>query len=236
MRKIHAVLLVAFAFLLLQACSHSTMDALREKEFTEDEIYPPVDETGEGVKSPGSLWSENAKINDMFSDSRARRVGDIVTVRIIESSSADKEAKTEASRTSSTDHSVSSFLGLPLDQSSVFGYKLKPEVSTDSSSEFEGDGKTSRRGTLTAVVPARITRVLPSGNYLIKGKKQIRVNDEAQYIVVSGMIRPDDILWNNSVLSTTIADLKVDYYGKGILGDQQGKGFLARVIDKVWPF
>jgi len=54
--------------------------------------------------------------------------------------------------------------------------------------------------------------------------------------VVSGIIRPEDILWNNSVMSTSIADLKVDYYGSGILGDQQSKGFLARAIDKIWPF
>ncbi len=71
---------------------------------------------------------------------------------------------------------------------------------------------------------------------MIRGRKQIRVNDEAQYIVVSGIIRPEDILWNNSVMSTSIADLKVDYYGSGILGDQQSKGFLARAIDKIWPF
>ncbi|HPC47630.1 MAG TPA: flagellar basal body L-ring protein FlgH [Deltaproteobacteria bacterium] len=233
------MLIVMLAAALLGAaggCAHSSMDASMEREFAEDELYPPAEESVEGVKSPGSLWSENAKFYDMYSDRRARRVGDVVTVQIVESSSADKEAKTEASRSSSTDNSVSSFLGLPLDHSSVFGYTVKPEVSTSSTSEFEGDGKTSRKGTLTAVVAARITRVLPSGNYLLKGKKQIRVNDEAQYIVVSGIVRPDDIMWNNAVVSTKIADLRVDYYGKGILGDQQNKGFLARVIDKVWPF
>lgn len=224
------VLMVATA---LSACSHT---ADRGRDFTEDELSLPVEEFTSDVKSPGSLWSENAKFYDMFSDHKARRVGDIVVVQVLESSSADKEAKTEANRESSTDHSVTSFLGLPLDRSSIFGYSLKPEVQTDSSSEFSGDGKTSRKGTLTAVVAARITRVLPSGNFVIRGKKQIRVNDEAQYIVVSGIIRPEDILWNNSVMSTTIADLKVDYYGSGIIGDQQNKGFLARAVDKVWPF
>jgi flagellar L-ring protein precursor FlgH len=235
MRTVQLVLIAAAA-IAAAACSHGTMGSMMEREFTEEDLYPPVEELDTGVKTPGSLWSEGAKINDIFSDSRARRVGDIVMVQIIENSSADKEAKTETSKTTTMNHSVSSFLGLPLDHSSVFGYKIRPEVSADSSSEFEGDGKTSRKGTLTAVVSTRITRVLPSGNYLIKGKKQIRVNDEAQYILISGMIRPDDIMWNNSVLSTNIADLKVDYYGKGILGDQQNKGLIARVIDKIWPF
>jgi flagellar L-ring protein precursor FlgH len=123
-----------------------------------------------------------------------------------------------------------------MDQSSIFGYKIKPEVQTNGSSTFKGDGKTTRKGTLSAVVSARIMRVLPSGNFAVKGKKQIRVNDEEQYITVSGIIRPEDIMGNNSVMSANVADLKVDYYGSGILGDQQNKGFLARAIDKIWPF
>lgn len=232
MKVVHTLILLMMSA-ALAACSHN---AAREQDFAEDELAMPVEETPDEARSPGSLWTPGAKFYDMYSDHKARQVGDIVIVQIIESSSADKEAKTEATRESSTDHSVTSFLGLPLDRSSIFGYKVKPEVQTDSSSEFTGDGKTSRKGTLTAVVSSRVVRVLPSGNFVIKGKKQIRVNDEAQYIMVSGIIRPEDILWNNSVMSTNIADLKVDYYGSGILGDQQNKGFLARAIDKIWPF
>ncbi len=231
--KAGTILVLIMVAAALAACSHTTD---RGREFADDELSQPVEEEINDVKSPGSLWSENAKFYDMFSDHRARRVGDIVIVQIIESSSADKEAKTEATRESSMDHSVSNFLGLPLDRSSIFGYGIEPGIQAESASEFSGDGKTSRKGTLNAVVSARVTRILPTGNFVIRGRKQIRVNDEAQYIVVSGIIRPEDILWNNSVMSTSIADLKVDYYGSGILGDQQSKGFLARAIDKIWPF
>lgn len=216
----------------LAACSHTPV----EGDFMEDELSMPADVGIETIQNPGSLWTPSAKFFDMYSDHKASHAGDIVMVQIVESSSADKEASTEASRASSIDNSVTNFLGLPLDQSSIFGYGLEPTVQTDSSSNFTGDGKTSRKGTLTAVVSARVTRLLPSGNMVIKGKKQIRVNDEAQYIVVSGIIRPEDIQWNNSVMSPNIADLKVEYYGSGILGDQQNKGFLARAIDKIWPF
>jgi flagellar L-ring protein precursor FlgH len=163
-------------------------------------------------------------------------VGDLVIVQIVESSSADKEATTEASKDSSIDSSVTNFLGLPINESSVFGKHVEPTVKLSGSTKFTGDGKTSRKGTLSASVTSQVIRVLPSGNYVIKGKKQIRVNDEAQYIVVSGVIRPEDILWNNSIISTKIADLKVDYYGDGIIGDQQSKGLIARVLDKIWPF
>lgn len=231
--KVMNYLMILLVSAVLAACSHP---GVNDRDFAEEELSPPVEEQADDVKSPGSLWTPSAKFYDMFSDHKAKRIGDLVVVQIIESSSADKEAKTEASRENSVDNSVSNFLGLPLDRSSVLGYGLEPAIQTDSSSEFSGDGKTSRKGTLNAVVTARVMRILPSGNFVIKGKKQIRVNDESQYIVVSGIIRPEDILWNNSVMSTNIADLKVDYYGAGILGDQQNKGFLARAIDKIWPF
>ncbi len=231
--KARTVLMLLGTLAALAACSHT---AGREGEFAEDELSPPVMDQPDFRQSPGSLWSPGAKFYDMYSDRKARQVGDLVIVQIIESSSANKEASTEASRESSMDHSVTNFLGLPLDRSSIFGYGLEPSIQANSTSEFTGDGKTTRKGTLSAVVTARIMRVLPEGNFVIKGKKQIRVNDESQFIMVSGIIRPDDILWNNAVLSTAIADLRVDYYGAGILGDQQNKGFLARAIDKIWPF
>ncbi len=230
--KVCRYVVYIMAMAALSACSH----AEKEVNFTEEELSPPMEEQVEHVQNPGSLWSPNAKYSDMFCDHRARRVGDLIIIQIVESSSADKEATTEASRDSSTDNSVTSFLGLPLDKSSVFGYKINPSVQTDSSSTFNGDGKTTRKGTLSAVVSARIMRILPSGNFAVKGKKQIRVNDEEQYITVSGIVRPEDIMGNNAVLSANVADLKVDYYGAGVIGDQQNKGFLARAIDKIWPF
>ncbi|HQI82847.1 MAG TPA: flagellar basal body L-ring protein FlgH [Deltaproteobacteria bacterium] len=231
--KTRTVLMLLGTLAALAACSHT---ADREGDFAEDELSPPVMDQPDFRQSPGSLWSPGAKFYDMYSDRKARQVGDLVIVQIVESSSANKEASTEASRESSMDHSVTNFLGLPLDRSSIFGYGLEPSIQASSTSEFSGDGKTTRKGTLSAVVTARIMRVLPEGNFVIKGKKQIRVNDESQYITVSGIIRPDDILWNNAVLSSAIADLRVDYYGAGILGDQQNKGFLARAMDKIWPF
>jgi flagellar L-ring protein precursor FlgH len=170
---------------------------------------------------------------DMYRYSLARRVGYIVVVQIIESSSANKEATTDASKSSSVDNSISDVLGLPLDQSSAFGYGLTPTVSASTSTEFEADGKTSRKGDISAVISAR---VLPSGNMMISGKKQTRVNSEQQYIIVSGIIRPDDISPNNTIQSTYIADMRLDYYGTGIIGDQQRRGVVSRALDKIWPF
>lgn len=204
--------------------------------FREDEFALPVEEPSEKVASPGSLWSPSAKFVDMYADPRARRVGDIVLVQIVESSSANKEAKTESDKSYTMDNSVTSLLGLPLDKSSVFGYKLSPTVSASTDTQFDADGKTSRKGTISGTVSARVERILPSGNMVIKGKKQTRVNSELQYIILSGIIRPEDISSTNTIQSTYIADMQLDYYGTGIIGDQQNKGFIARALDKIWPF
>jgi flagellar L-ring protein precursor FlgH len=220
--KAHQNLILFMVVAALSACSHTPKDV----DLTENELSMPMGNQSEYTQSPGSLWTPTAKYSDMYSDHKARQVGDLIIVQISESSSADKQAKTGASKNSSIASSVTDFLG----------FHVHPQVQTSSASTFTGDGKTSRSGTLNAVVSARIVRVLPEGNFAIRGKKQIRVNDESQYITVSGIIRADDILGDNSVLSSNIADLKVDYYGKGILGDQQDKGILAKAFDKFWPF
>ncbi len=220
--KAHQNLILFIVAAVLSACSHTPKDFDR----TDDELSMPIGDQVEYTQSPGSLWAPTAKYSDMYSDHKARQVGDLVIINISESSSADKQAKTDTSKDSSIAASVTDFLG----------FHTHPQVQTGSASTFTGDGETSRSGTLTAVVSARIVRVLPDGNFVIRGKKQIRVNDESQYITVSGIIRLDDIQSDNSVASANVADLKVDYYGKGILGDQQDKGFLAKAFDKVWPF
>ncbi|MGC9323905.1 MAG: flagellar basal body L-ring protein FlgH [Desulfomonilia bacterium] len=218
--------------LLVSACAHTG----RGPEFAEDESALPVEEQPEIVDAPGSLWTPSAKFVNMYSDPRAKRVGDIVVVQIVESSSANKEAKTESEKTSTVDNSIDDILGLPLDASSAFGYDLSPTLSASSTSEFEADGETSRKGSISAVVSARVLRILPSGNMVISGKKQTRVNSELQYITISGIIRPEDISPYNTIQSNYVADLRLDFYGSGIIGDQQNKGILGRAFDKIWPF
>lgn len=230
--SLHQVVIFGALTALLAGCSLMTPPP----GLKEDEFAIPVDEPTEKVVSPGSLWSPNAKFVDMFSDVRAHQVGDLLVVQIVESSSAEKNAKTEATKTNTTKNSVTSMLGLPLDHSSVAGYKLSPEIDLSSSTDFEADGKTSRDGTISATVTARVERVLPSGNLVIKGKKQTRVNSEIQYIMLSGIVRPQDVTPRNTIQSTYVADMQLDYYGSGIIGDQQSKGFVSRALDKIWPF
>jgi flagellar L-ring protein precursor FlgH len=225
----YVILLVLIAG--VAACTNTRKDLI-----TEDELALPVEEQPEYVQSPGSLWTPGAKFVDMYSDPLARRVGDIIMVQIVESTTADNKVTTESKRDNTIDNNIENLLGLPLDKSSAFGYGITPTVKATSASDFKADGKTERGGNINAIISARVMRILPSGNMMIGGKKQTRVNDESQYILLTGTIRPEDISSRNTIQSNYIADLKLEYYGSGILGDQQSKGFINRVIDKIWPF
>jgi flagellar L-ring protein precursor FlgH len=101
---------------------------------------------------------------------------------------------------------------------------------------FDAKGETKRDSTVTATLSARVVEVGMDGNLAIQGYREIRVNDETQHIILSGIIRPDDIAQDNSILSSNIADARIEYSGTGTLGDKQQPGWLANAIDVVWPF
>jgi flagellar L-ring protein precursor FlgH len=204
------------------SCTHGRKDLV-----TEDELALPVGEQPEIIRSPGSLWTPSAKFVNMYNDPLARRVGDLIMVQIVESTFADNKVNTDSKRDNNINNSISSFFSLPVSNVGV---------NATSASELKADGTTQRNGTISAVISARVVRLMPSGNMVISGKKQTRVNDESQYIILSGTIRPEDISPINTIPSNNIADLKLDFYGSGVLGDQQSKGFINRIIDKIWPF
>jgi flagellar L-ring protein precursor FlgH len=101
---------------------------------------------------------------------------------------------------------------------------------------FDGSGETSRNETMTASITARVMEVTPNGNLFIKGTRQVKVNNENQIITLTGLIRPVDVSPDNTVLSSYIADAKIEYTGSGPVSDKQRPGWLLRAIDFVWPF
>lgn len=190
--------------------------------------------------TPGSLWPGETSRNTLFQDLRARNVGDIITIEISEKTSAIKEATTSTSRSSSKDIALANLFGLPsnlgmrnfLNQGNPFS----PEISSTYDSSFDGSGTTKRTGELSATITARVIRVLPNGNLVLEGKKDTVVNNELQYIILSGIARPEDITEANIVSSSQLSDARIEYSGKGVLADEQGQGWLGRVLDNVWPF
>ena len=109
-------------------------------------------------------------------------------------------------------------------------------IGSDYSSTFKGEGSIDRSGQVTASIAARVTDVFPNGNMNIYGKREMKVNEETQYIIVSGIIRSEDIDSANRIQSTFLADSRIEYSGKGSLADKQKSGWASRIIDNLWPF
>jgi flagellar L-ring protein precursor FlgH len=195
----------------------------------------------------GSLYRVGSTFDDLFMDTKARRVGDIVTVKISESSKATNSADTKAGRTSSLEAGIDTLFGtedwyrdevldnIPskLPKPDPFG---NPSVKGSMSSDFDGSGSTSRSGDLSAFITCRVTQVLRNGNLYIVGSREVLVNHETQMIILSGVIRPRDINDDNVILSTFVSDAKIAYSGSGIVNDRQRPGWLANLLNSVWPF
>lgn len=198
-------------------------------------IQPSIEPQFTGPRpAEGSLWVN--KRGSMFEDSKAARIGDTVIVDIIENTSSQMDVNTESSRKTGMD------IGVPtlniLGKTTNFGAAAGDTklIGTDFSNNFTGEGKSDRSGQITASIAARITEVLPNGNLSLFGRRAMKVNNEVQYITVSGVVRPQDISATNRVQSTYLADSRIEYYGKGALADKQKPGWGTRIIDNLWPW
>ena len=187
--------------------------------------------------SPGSVWLGESSRNMLFTDNKARYVNDIVTIIIDESSSGQNQASTNTSKNSASNSDISAFLGMDttiLNANANMGGKIA--VGGSSVSTLKGEGDTSRGGKLQARLTARVVKVLDNGNLLIEGRRQLTLNAEDQFIVITGVIRSEDIMADNWVLSSNMADARIVYTGSGILADKQHPGWMTRVLDWGWPF
>ena len=216
-------------------------EPLKQKRLTETLLPPPPQDF------KGSLYRAGSMFDDLFMDTKARRVGDIVTVKIAESSKATNSADTKTGRASSLEAGIDTLFTLEdwyrdkvrdnisskLPRPDPFG---NPSVKGSMTSDFDGSGSTSRSGDLSAFITCRVTQMMPNGNLLIVGSREVLVNHETQMIILSGVIRPRDINDDNVILSTFVSDAKIAYSGSGIVNDRQRPGWLANLLNSVWPF
>jgi len=190
--------------------------------------------------SEGSLWAGETSMNTFFQDFRARNVGDMLTVLVSESTSATGEATTSTKRETDAEAEITGMLGTPLH----FGMRnfllqkkpFAPSFGSTYKNDFDGEGETTRSGSFRTTISVRVTEVLPNGNLVIEGKKEIRLNNELEYVVLSGLVRPIDITTDNTVLSSKISDSRLEYSGSGVISDEQRPGWARRILDNVWPF
>lgn len=205
----------------------------------------------------GSLWNENStNERGMFADKRAHRVGDIVTIVVQENTVASNaiELKTAREASAGTGNFVTNLINqfisaLPasilgknnvtdsLAKSRVPGTSVSvPVVAADGSTEYKGGGTITNRQTATSRAAVTVIDVLPNGNMVVEGVRLVRFSGETQYASLRGVLRPADVLKDNTVLSTNIADAQIEFVSEGSLTEAQRKGWLLRLANKVSPF
>lgn len=185
----------------------------------------------------GSLWVENGPLSQMFINAKARNIGDIITIKIVETASATNQASTKTGRNSTLSAGLDNFFNLEERYPSTSPF-FNPfsGVKGGFESDFDGSGSTARSNNLNAYMTARITNILPNGNLAIEGNREVRVNHENQVITLTGLVRPRDISADNVVQSTYLADARITYSGTGVINDNQQPGWLTRIVGKIWPF
>ena len=237
MKRILRILGYAFFSFSLVSCANGLNFGNPSEEVLTDSIF---EDTEKYIPEDGSLWPGETSENLLFADTKAKQVGDIVTVVLEENFDSTNAATTGITKDSEIDLSVDTILGLPNDYGmSNFlgsGNAFDPNVRAQTSRSTQGAGTTSRRGSMTGTLAAIIKEELPHGIFRIEGRRAVSVNNEDQTMVITGLIRRVDIGFANTISSNDIANADIVYTGEGVVSDEQNVGWLMRFFAWVWPF
>ena len=211
---------------LLSACAgrHSIDDARMESTMPMPQVYAEPES--------GAIFASGNEMR-LFEDRKAGRVGDILTIRLVEDTRASKDSATSTSKENSASLANPTVFGRPVTSGGV------PilEGSLDGTREFDGAGSSSQSNSLRGEITVTVVERLPSGNLVVEGEKWLTINQGREFIRVRGVVRPPDILTDNSVFSTRIANAQIAYSGKGPLNDANRMGLLARFFNSpIYPF
>lgn len=184
---------------------------------------------------PGSLWKEDTS-RSMFADKRARTVGDILTILVQENNTTSKENSTQTSKSSSVNASIDTFLYSPGASGLLTHNGAMPAMRFGGSQNFDGGGKINNSEKMTARIAVKVVDVLPNNNMIVEGRRETVVSGEKQEAILRGVVRIEDVSANNTVFSYNLADSSIKFVGKGTISDNQRKGWLHKIWEKVTPF
>jgi flagellar L-ring protein precursor FlgH len=212
------------------ASSKSAGDAKNVKPSDNyDELFSRYLEAARATRQPGP---DIGWMAGLAGDRRARNVNDLLTVQVVESISGSGTADSALTKDGKGSASVTNLFGLE----SKYPSWLDPGniVNTASKTDFKGAGTTTRQGTLTATMTVRVAEVLPNGDLVLEGAREIEINGDRQMVVLSGVARVSDVTPANTVLSTQVGQLRIRYFGRGLMKDNLKPGWLIRVLNKIF--
>lgn len=174
------------------------------------------------------IYNADNNTKTLFSDVKAYKIGDLLTILIAEATTAGNTAQTKTEK----DFNFNPDVNVGNGKKGFFDFLEQFGLNKDES--FTGGGKTTRTGFFTAKLTVKVTEILDDGNLKVEGSQELLVNNEKQIIKISGVVRPVDVTKDNTVYSTYIADAKITYEGKGPLAKKQKEGFFSKLFD--WLF
>lgn len=193
---------------------------------------PPVSakETNGSIYQAAFSQQDGTRYIPLFEDRRARGLGDTIIVTLNERTNASKRTGSNVNRQGDMGFSIPSFIGLPL--KNIF---QDVEMEAKSSNRFDGKGASSSNNNFTGTITVTVIDILPNGNLLVSGEKQIGINQGHEFIRLSGVINPIDIMFN-TVSSVQVADARLEYRSNGYLDEAQTMGWLSRFFMSISPF
>jgi flagellar L-ring protein precursor FlgH len=219
-------LAIVLAAVALQACAHGPES---EGAGPSDAYRGPTVVYAPAPPLAGTIYNTAGSF-DLFMDLRARAVGDILTIMLVERTNASKESSTSTARGSSVDTGLPIFAGRPITSGGT--PILNSELSSDST--FDGQADSSQSNRLDGSITVTVAERLPNGNLLVRGEKLITINQGEEFIRLQGIIRPVDIGPENTVPSTKVADASITYSGRGNLAATNRPGWLSRFFNSPW--
>lgn len=234
--RLPAILSLLLLTLFAAGCSTSPAKLAAEGFET---VRPPY--VSPPPPQQGAIFQADHNIS-LYEDTRARRVGDILTIVLTERTNASKQASTSTSKDTSIDLANPTLFGreFRFDLPRPFNSSKQNatlETSVESAKAFDGEGDSAQSNSLTGNITVTVAEVLPNGNLIVQGQKRLTINQGDEFVRFSGIVRPQDISPDNNVLSTKVANARIAYVGEGMVADANQQGWLGRFFNsKWWPF
>ena len=220
-------LVLIITFLAISGCASTEQAKTLPNDPDFAPILPEMEESS--IIPTGSLFKVNY-VNNIYSDSKAHRVGDIISVILSESTQAKKNAKTELKKENSA--MLDPIIGLG---GTAVNFKNDAlQFGFNQGSDFSGDSKSNQGNSLSGNISVHVLRVLPNGNLMIRGEKWMTLNNGDEYIRLTGVIRAQDISSGNTITSSKIANARIQYAGTGTFADMQEQGWLSSFFSSSW--
>lgn len=175
---------------------------------------------------PGTIGSPGQNLA-LFEDTKAHNVGDLITITLVESTVGSKKASADSAKTDAD----------TIGNVSLFGKTIHTNGSYSATRSFKGSGDAAQSNSLSGNVTAVVVQRLANGNLLVRGEKQVELNQGMEFVKIEGIVRPADIASDNSVQSSRVANARISYTGRGQIADSSAQGWLARFFNSPWmPF